>query len=169
MFEDKTITTGNLCGFLSISPSSVYQYVYNFPQFFSDGAKQHKRGRRWSLSDIEIIQSIRHLRMERAGTKRITEVLASGWRSESKPAVERELVGHLIEVTEILLDQVTEDRKALKSARDSLQYVVKKTKDDHDVLVWLRGVVASDGTKLNQLVDLVRTSKPGQKIFGKAG
>jgi hypothetical protein len=73
--------------------------VKNFPDFFSPGAKQHKKGRRWTPDDLEKVYAIACLYHQRTGTARIREMLAEEWRVEFNPHYTRELIARLVEVT----------------------------------------------------------------------
>lgn len=93
------LTTSQVSGLTLVGASSLYRYTRDFSNFFSPGAKQHKKGRRWTLDDLELIQAILTLHHQRVGTARISELLAEGWRVEFNPYYTRELIARLVEVT----------------------------------------------------------------------
>ena len=86
------LTTGQVSAIVRIGFQSLYVYVRNFPEFFSESARQHTQGRRWTIEDLEMVQSIRCLYHEKAGTQKIRELLASGWRLHNVQIWTRELI-----------------------------------------------------------------------------
>ena len=57
--EGPLLSTGNVVGATNIPDGTLRRYVINFPDLFSDGAKIHSKGRRWTDKDINMALSIR--------------------------------------------------------------------------------------------------------------
>jgi len=78
--EQTTFTTGQISGITWLTRTSLYRISRDFPEFLSDTAKKHTRGRRWTVNDLEILQAIRTLHRMRAGKEAIKEALKAGWK-----------------------------------------------------------------------------------------
>ena len=119
------LNTGQMSAIVRVSFQSLYVYVRTFPEFFSESARQHTQGRRWTIEDLEMVQSIRCLYHERAGTEKIRELLASGWRLQNVQIWTRELIT-------LLLDQTLKAQEEAKnSAKDLIS--LKKLMDDRKI------------------------------------
>lgn len=73
----KTLTTGQVSGLLGIPVCSLQRYVREFSKHFSESARKHTRGRRWTAADIDTLMVIRRLHQEQAGIKAIDQALES--------------------------------------------------------------------------------------------
>jgi DNA-binding transcriptional MerR regulator len=93
----RELTTGQASGLTRIGRKTLYNYVRTYPEFFSSTVRQHSPGRRWTQEDLEMVQAIRCLHHERAGTEKIRELIAGGWRLQDDPSGSRELTARLIE------------------------------------------------------------------------
>jgi DNA-binding transcriptional MerR regulator len=115
------LSTGQLSGIARVSYMALYRYVKDFSEFFSDTAKQHKRGRRWNVSDLQIVQAIRYLQHERTPKAEIRRLLADGWRPPANSAYSVESLTRLIEATllssEESVNMVCEVEEAVKDIK----------------------------------------------------
>jgi DNA-binding transcriptional MerR regulator len=73
----QTLTTGQVSGLLSIPVCSLQRYVREFSKYFSESARQHHRGRRWTAEDVNLLMIIRKMHQAQAGPKNIEEALES--------------------------------------------------------------------------------------------
>lgn len=117
----RKFTTGQVSGIASVGHQSLRNYVKQFPEFFSDTAKQHKQGRRWSLDDVAMVRGIAALYHERTGTAKIRELLAGGWRLYDNEAWVKELQSKLIEMTLMAYADSEEISRQAVAAIDDLQ------------------------------------------------
>lgn len=130
------LTTGQVAAILHVSTQSLFYYVRNFRQYFSESAGQRTQGRHWTVEDLELVQLIRSLYHERAGTEKIHELLSSGWRLQNTQLWTRELIT-------ILLDETL---TAQEEARDSAGEVItlkrileeRKRNNDEFQKMWIR-------------------------------
>ena len=93
------LTTAQISAIMRVSFDSLYVYVRNFPEYFSDGAKKHTVGRLWTQEDLEMVQTIRCLYHEKTGTENIRSLLQSGWRLQNTQIWTRELISLLLDQT----------------------------------------------------------------------
>ena len=130
-WRKSNLTTGQISGLTMVGHGSLYRYVKEFADFFSPTAKQHERGRRWTQEDLDVVFAIRGLYHERAGSAKIREMLAGGWRLQDNPAFTREMQSRLIEsaiATAAEAQEITEE--ALKAVKEN-QYASSLSLDDH--------------------------------------
>ncbi len=90
--NEKTFTTGQVLGITLLHRMSVYRYVKDFQPFFSSSAQQHKKGRRWTLNDLETLQAIKYLHYVHNSKAEIQEILTAGWRPLIKPIYDLESI-----------------------------------------------------------------------------
>jgi DNA-binding transcriptional MerR regulator len=95
--KSRTFTTGQMSGLTGIGRQSLYRYVKIYGEFFSETARQHKQGRRWTHDDILVASAIRALHHEKLGEKNIREKLKSGWKLSDNEAWSKELQSRLID------------------------------------------------------------------------
>lgn len=121
MNEEVKFKTGQLSGITRIGYTSLYRYVKDYREFFSQGVRRDKRGRRWSLDDLEIVQAIRYLSHERTGKEKIREMLKSGWRPVTNAAYDRETVARLVEAVLATNEQANKLVKSLQKEVDEIR------------------------------------------------
>jgi len=119
--KSHTFTTGQISGITRIGRQSLYRYVRDFPDFFSQTVRQHKQGRRWTQDDLNMIEAIRCLYHERTGEQRIKEIIKGGWRLADNQAWTRELQSRLIEMTFAANAEADEISKQAIDAINDLQ------------------------------------------------
>jgi hypothetical protein len=76
----KTLTTGQLVGATWLDQSTVYRYLSEFGDYFSDTAKRPGRGKRWTQQDLQTVQALRSLHHAHQGRDVIIECLKNNWR-----------------------------------------------------------------------------------------
>ena len=118
----KTFSSGQVSGITELHRQSLYRYVKDFPEFFSETARQHKQGRRWTREDLEMIQAIRCLYHERTGKEKIREMIKGGWRLVDSLPWTRELQSRLIEMTLAAYEESKEISNQAIESIDDLQY-----------------------------------------------
>lgn len=74
----RELTTGQAAGLAQVPLKTMQRYIRDFREFFSPGAAQPTRGRRFIEADIYLLYSIRHLYNQRKSTEEIREELAKG-------------------------------------------------------------------------------------------
>jgi hypothetical protein len=114
--KELELTTGQLSGVTLLSYGSIYRYVKDFPDFFSDRARQHTRGRRWTIKDLEAVQAIRYLYHDNTPREQIYQMLSEGWRPLMADTTET--ITKLVEAT---LTEAAEARKFIKSEQKALE------------------------------------------------
>jgi len=134
--ERTDLTTGQVSNFTRVSYQSLYVYVRNFPEFFSPSANQHTPGRRWKLEDLEMVQAIRSLYHERAGTENIRALLAGGWKLQNVQIWTKEFMALMMEQT--LTAQ--EDLKASAQEVITLKRLLEERKRNNEEVqkMWIR-------------------------------
>jgi hypothetical protein len=132
----RLLTTGQISGITRVGFRTLQIYVSTFPEFFGPGVAKRTRGRRWTQEDLELVQAIRCLYHERAGTRKIRELIAGGWRLENDQAWTRELMGRLIE--KIL--EVYEDLKNSTQEVITLKRILEERQRDNKAFqeLWIR-------------------------------
>jgi hypothetical protein len=168
------LTTGKASGVTRVSRTCLYRYVKDFIKFFSPGASQHKRGRRWTLSDIEVVLSIRFLKHERRGNQVIGDALAAGWRSYSDPGYYRQERGRILDSVMEIIDGANQNiRESEKFVKDA-EWHRTVTLEDHNEVVRLTQRVAEFEQVLDILMghwkvkEWVANEKKYQKNTGRA-
>lgn len=130
-WRKSNLTTGQISGLTLVGHGSLYRYVREFPDFFSPTAKQHKRGRRWTQEDLEMVQAIRCLFHERTGAAKIREMLAAGWRLQDNPAFTREMQSRLIEATLAAAADAEQIATKAKKVIEDNKFASKLSLEDH--------------------------------------
>ncbi len=93
-------TTGQAAGFTRITVKTIQRYIREHPGFFSEKARQPKKGRRYTAQDIKNLLIIRQLSQARESQARIDDALAGRWTPESIPTMEIENVLQIAQVTQ---------------------------------------------------------------------
>lgn len=168
------LTTGQASGVTRVSRTCLYRYVRDFSDFFSPGASQHKRGRRWTLNDIELILTIRFLKHEHRGNKLIGESLASGWRSYSDPGYYRQDRGRIIDSVKQIIYGANRNIKEAEEFVEDAKWHRVVTLEDHNEVVRLTQRVKEFEQVLDILMghwkvkEWVANEKKYQKDTGRA-
>ncbi len=136
----RKFTTGQVSGFTMVGRQSLYRYVRDFPEFFTETAKQHRQGRRWELDDLTIVQSIRMLYHERRGTEKIRELSKGGWQLSDNQSWTRELQSRLIEATFAAYADAEEISKKALNAIEELKLFtgVAKYNNEEFAALWIK-------------------------------
>lgn len=100
------MTTGQVSGITWLAPTTMYRYVKDYPDYFSDPAKLHTKGRRWNDQDIETLNAIRTLHHSRLGKEKIKEALSNGWRPPIDSEPDREKFNRALESVFALRDEI---------------------------------------------------------------
>jgi DNA-binding transcriptional MerR regulator len=123
--KDHFFTTGQVSGITWLTQPTLYKYTQEFPDLFSDTARQHHKGRRWSGADLKAIQTIRTLKHSRLGHDNTAAALASGYRDVLSPAADREefsrLAATIFEQMDTVKRELEETKKELVSVRSFSQ------------------------------------------------
>ena len=125
------LTTGQISGITMVGFMSLYRYVRDFPEFFNPSARQHKRGRRWTVADLEMVQGIRYLYHERKGKDKIRQMLKDGWRPAANSAYTLETLARLIEATLAVSEDAKRIVKDAQKAIDDVKFLKKLGYEDH--------------------------------------
>jgi hypothetical protein len=112
--NEKTYTTGQVLGITLLHRMSVYRYVKDFPTYFSPTAQQHKKGRRWNLNDLEILQAIKYLHHMNYSKQDIQEILSSGWRPPIKTIYDLERISIYFDEIFAFSEETKDDLKEIK-------------------------------------------------------
>jgi hypothetical protein len=164
MTTPKFPTSGQVAGLTQISPMRLYHYVRDFPEFFSEGAKIHKRGRRWSPEDIELVLSIKSLYHDRTGKENIRQLIAQGWRMEKSSFYGREALNALLETAEVYYANAAEVNKTAKALTWETQAMLKTARHDHEAVIKMRAELSELEAKFYNLLQEVRTKR--YSLFG---
>lgn len=108
MKSHNPLPTGQVLAVLGLKYRTLYNYLHDFGDYFSEGAKKPKKGKRWTSEDISTIQTIRHLHSERKGSEEIRQSLAEGFRSPLEGAYKPEDMNRLIQAAWLLVGQAQE-------------------------------------------------------------
>lgn len=101
----KPLPTGQVLGVLGLKYRTLYNYLRDFGEYFSEGARSPKKGKRWSPEDMTVIQTIRHLHSERRSQEEIKKALAEGYKTPLAGGYSPEDVNRLIESSWLLVNQ----------------------------------------------------------------
>jgi hypothetical protein len=164
MDTTKLPNTGQAAGLTQVSPMRLYHYVKDFPEFFSEGAKVHKRGRRWTNDDIEIILSIKALYHTRTGKENIRSLIAQGWRMEADSFFGREALDTLLEAAQVYEYNASQVNKTARALTMETQTMLKTARQDHEAVVAMRRELTDLQLNFNDLLREVRTKR--YSIFG---
>jgi hypothetical protein len=145
------LTTGQISGLTQIGYMSLYRYVKDFPEYFSETARQHKRGRRWINADLELVQSIRFLYHQHSKKESINQILASGWRQKINPAYNAETLTRMIEDVLGISDEA---KTVIKEAQKAFEdYKAYQTIFRHyqDLVISLRDRIVRDEQEIARI------------------
>ena len=98
-------TTGQAAGATRLSAETIRRYVDQFNEYFSEKARIHVRGRRFTPADIKTLLTIRHLHYDRHPDDQIRQALAGEWTPPYQPAYDLEDVCRLVSHAENLLQE----------------------------------------------------------------
>ena len=110
----QTFTTGQILGITLLNRMSIYRYVKDFPAFFSPTAQQHKKGRRWNLNDLEVLQAIKYLHHTHNSREEIQEILTAGWRPAIKTVYDLERIATYFDELFAVSMETKETQKEIK-------------------------------------------------------
>ena len=132
------LTTGQISAIIRIGFQSLYVYVRTFPEFFSESARKHTQGRKWTIEDLEMVQSIRCLYHERTGTEKIRELLASGWRLQNVQIWTKELISLLLDQTLVSQEEARLATREVITLKQILQERKRNNKEFQEMWIQLR-------------------------------
>jgi hypothetical protein len=118
---ERVFTTGQISGISGLGRQCLYRYVKDFGEFFSDTARQHKQGRRWTGADLELVESIHALHSKRSTNPKIRELLQGGWRLLDDRAGAREFISGLVDMVFVAMQQSEDIAKEAMAAMGDLQ------------------------------------------------
>lgn len=150
--KEKQFTTGQLSGITRISYISLYRYVRNYPEFFSDGVRRHRRGRRWNPSDLAMVQAIRYLLHERKSKAEVKQILRDGFKLQLDSTFTVEAFSRLFEATLALADHSEKLVHDAQRAIDDVKFL-------HTLTIEQRVQIADMSTKVRQLEHEVSNQK----------
>ena len=142
----------------------IYAYVRDYGQFFSETARVHKRGRRWTTEDVRVILSIKALYHDRAGKENITKLLAQGWRMENSAIFGQEALSTLLEAAQLYEVNAAEVNKSARALTRETAGMFKAAQDDHKAVEAMRHEFHELYQAFCQLQAEVRTKR--YSIFG---
>ena len=131
------LTTAQISAIIRVSFDSLYVYVRNFPEFFSEGAKKHTVGRMWNQDDLEMVQSIRCLYHEKTGTENIRALLQSGWRLQNVQIWTKELISLLLEQTLKAQEEANESAQEVITIKQVLEERKRNNKEFQEMWIQL--------------------------------
>ena len=115
---NKALPTGHVLALLGLTYRTVYNYLRDYPEAFSESARAPKKGKRFTSSDMAKIQAIRHLHSERQSHDVISKALSDGYVPPLEGTCKPEDINRLVEASWIMLqeanDILTETKKQLK-------------------------------------------------------
>ncbi len=157
--DEIKFTTGQILGITLINRMTLFRYVKDFHEFFSETAKQHKKGRRWTVNDLEVVQAIRYLHHEHKGNVYIRQLLSKGWRSSISRPYDIESISRLLNRS---FTNAEEARQLLADATKQLQYAkfatqrAKSTWDNTQYLMKRLGQLDEEITRIKYFLKASR-------------
>ena len=104
----KPLPTGHVLAIMGLKYRTLYNYLRDYGEYFSEGAKSPKKGKRWTSEDLIVIQTVRHLHNERLGSKAIKQQLSEGYKTPLGSGYKPEDINRLIEASWIMLGETDE-------------------------------------------------------------
>jgi DNA-binding transcriptional MerR regulator len=163
--SDMNLSTGQLSGITRVSYMALYRYVRDYSEFFSDTAKQHKRGRRWTMADLEVVQAIRYLQHERTPKAEIHRLLSSGWRPPANSAFNMETLTRLIEVTLASAEQSTKMVNDVQKAVEGIKHYKSVVTENSMELVEIKKEIMNLNRHVRNIYTLIDNIKKQRNIF----
>ena len=134
--KKSNMTTNQVANFTRVSCHTLYVYVRTFPEFFSPSARKPTSGRRWTLEDLEMIQAIRSLYQERAGSEKIRELLAGGWKLQNVQIWTKQFMALMMEQNLITQEELKE---ATKETVELKRMIEARQRDEQEFqALWIR-------------------------------
>ena len=159
-----TLTSGQVTGLTQVTPQRIYHYVKDFPEFFTEGAKVHHRGRRWTTEDVEIILSIQALYHDRTGRENIRQLIGQGWRMKKEFVFGRESLSNILEVAQIYSDSAHQLKITSDQLTAAVEADLKIFNQEHETLAKLRSQFADLQREFYDLKQEVKTKR--YSLFG---
>jgi hypothetical protein len=163
MDETTLYKTSAIAAITEIPSMSIYHYTRDFAEFFSPLASQHKRGRRWTDIDANMLMSIRSLYHKRLGKAAIREALTSGWRIGQQPMdseAAAEVINTLLFVANRFKEEAQENKNQAQVYMNKLNQYAQRMEKDHQDLVNMKKALQNQAEAIN----ILTTRKHG--IFG---
>lgn len=115
---NKALPTGHVLAVLGMTYRTLYNYLHEYPDAFSESARSPKKGKRFTSDDIARIQTIRHLHSERQSHEVISKALSDGYVAPLQGHYSPEDANRLLEASWVMLqeanDILTETRQQFK-------------------------------------------------------
>jgi hypothetical protein len=105
---NKLLPTGHVLAVLQVSYRTLYNYLHDYPEAFSESARAPKKGKRFTSDDVAKIQTIRHLHSERKGHEEIAKALSSGYVAPLEGHYSPEDANRLIEASWVMLQEAND-------------------------------------------------------------
>lgn len=122
-------TTGQASGFTHIKPQTMRRYIKDFGEFFSDGARIPKCGRRFTPQDMNRLRLIRHMFFERHKAEMVRTALLGKFENPNLETYDLEDVSRLVKESWEDIKAVSQAAKNAKTisirAEESLMYQTK--------------------------------------------
>ena len=154
MAKSTNYSSGAVSGMTGVSAQSLYRYVREFPEFFTERVRSHKRGRRWEDDDVLVVLSLQNLFTKRLGKQAILEELRSGWRldvgGEASPEM-RQRLSEIYEVAQLYREEARADRTASHELGIRLARLIKRNHDDHSLLLDLQKAIENQQREINRM------------------
>jgi hypothetical protein len=99
------LPTGQVIAVLGVTYRTLYNYLHDYPEAFSESARVTKKGKRFNSSDMAAIQTIRHLHSERQSKDAISKALSDGYMAPLEGTYKPEDVNRLIEASWLMLQE----------------------------------------------------------------
>lgn len=101
--KNKSLPTGQVMAVLGLSYRTIYNYLRDYGDSFSESARSPKKGKRWTPGDLAALQTIRHLHSERCSREVINQALADGYIAPLEGQYKPEDINRLIEASWLML------------------------------------------------------------------
>ena len=160
MDENSLFTTGEVRGITMLSSMSVYRFTRDFPEFFTEAARQHQRGRRFTGDDVVMLLSIESLYHKREGKEKIRAELAGGWRLGNQPLDSKEsgeVISRLLSICSDLQGAASEFQELANQRTKELDRLYKQTAGDHQALLNLQKGMLGISSEITRLASQPRS------------
>lgn len=106
--QRSALPTGQVLVVCGLKYRTLYNYLRDFGEFFSDSSRITKKGKRWTPNDLAVIQTIRHLHSERQSQAEIKQALTEGYITPMQGGYGPEDINRLIEASWLLVGDAEE-------------------------------------------------------------
>jgi DNA-binding transcriptional MerR regulator len=147
--HEPSFETGVTSGMTGIPKPTMNRYVQTFNKYFSQTATQTRRGRRFTVKDVDLLATIRNLLSTGYDIEAVEAELDKGWSSFTLPSEEIRKAAKICEQAQLDLDTT---RRLIEKFRGEVADPAQK---DGSVIQDMNAEIVRTRKLLNQVINWI--------------